>query len=322
MSPWSIVFFAGGAAFSAVETFGVGSYLYDQQGAWDYVCLVGVLCVAVAPATPSLARQLAADGRKVFSLWAWLAFFVGLGIIVACALDRMGAPLDAANGARVKQDRALTLATDAHDEAKRQLKTDTDKADEECAGKGQFGKLCRDAKAAQEKTQQRLDAARAALAVAPAPASWPLSVRLIAHVTGSPESAAIVIPAALPLLAFSLSSIFFALAGAKRQAEMAPVQQQVQLAAAPVEAPRPAPARRGSNDVAAFAQECMRPAKGASAELAALYPSYARWCESRGAKPLTEVTFTQLFAGLCELAGFTIIKDSGRAKCLNLEIAG
>lgn len=212
-SKWALVAIIGGVALTAIEVYGAVSFLVSQAMP-NYLVAGGAVVTLVAAVLPILAPRAWASGRYVLASLLWLALIPALSVIVCAAVERTGSANDQANRDRQAVAQKIALAREAVADAKSEVEAAEAKAADECSrslkGSNPRGPKCLAAEERADKSRQRLQAARDALAQAGVVPKDPMAIRIAAVLPVSVEAVQLYQPLILPLSISGLGLLLIA----------------------------------------------------------------------------------------------------------------
>lgn len=206
-SKWGLAAIVGGAVLTAIETYGAVSYLVSQ-GQPNYLVAGGAVVTVVAAILPLLAARSWGQGRYVLAILTWMAMVPALSVIIVAAVERTGSANDHANRDRQAIAQSIALARSAENEARAVADADEAAAAAECAS-GRKAK-CLGLEARADKSRERLQAARDAVAKAGVIPTDPMARRLAAVLPVSEAAIQLYQPLVLPLSISALGLLLIA----------------------------------------------------------------------------------------------------------------
>jgi hypothetical protein len=217
-SKWALFAIVCGAVLTVIEVLGAVSYLVSQAQP-SYLVAGGAVVTAVAAILPPLAERCWRGGRYVLASGLWLALVPALSLIFTAAVERTGGAKDEANRDRQVIAQRIELARAAEKDAKAVATSDEEAAKAECAtGKGP---KCTSLEARADKSRERLQAARDAVAKAGVIPTDPQARRIAAILPVTEEAVTLYQPLILPL-SISVLGLLLVAVGAHQPKRPAP----------------------------------------------------------------------------------------------------
>jgi hypothetical protein len=181
---WKAAATAGGASLTGAAVWLNAEHIAAAEGWASPLVLAGVITTVCAALTPPAAERVARDGQPLKAVALWAFFGLAVAFSLTASVARSSGHRDAEVASNASVSLRATLAMEAYEDAK------TIKQ-EECKN-GRTSK-CR-------KAEDRLTAARSALARAPGPRIADPGAERIANILGVSEAnVALYSPLALPL---------------------------------------------------------------------------------------------------------------------------
>lgn len=163
---WRYAALAVGLVCVGCEAWGVYDFLQQEQKGWNYIVVAGVVVAAGAGLLPLFAEQARAQGRGRLAITFWLALPLAMAFVLMAAIQRTGGAADFAFQERERAERNRELHERSEREATEALPIARQAAITECAS-GR-GKRCLEAEGKVSAAEDRIAAARSALARATA----------------------------------------------------------------------------------------------------------------------------------------------------------
>jgi hypothetical protein len=320
-----------GAACIGLEMWGSYEFMWAKYHAWNYLVAASLMVPLIGGALPAVATSSEDWKLKVA---AWLATPLALLFIFTVAIERTGSAVDAGEAQRQQNAEAIRIARQEEAEAVEQLKTDKAMVKSNC---DIVGPICKQMKAAQEKTQGKLDAAREVLRENGVETSDSMAKRLAAYLPFlTEERVRLYQPVLLPLILAITGPIFLAagFARRKRRPELAvasvlrpePVAEvETEPEPVPIAPPRrPKPRLIASADtpvgsVLEIVPTVIERGPGRM-EFADVFLAYARECKALGKTPAQPEAFAPLLQRLCrELRIKTTKTENGSVYLLGVQ---